>query len=145
MNLIRVGGAIINLDQVVAIDNHGPLGLKFKMVSGNHYLFEGYEAEDARELLKACDIKCIEHPEPVTVDCAIDAGGADPAEIEVPRGSTVKWTNTDDEAVHSVVGDNYDSGRLAFNASAERVFPDRGEFLFYVDADTPRPIKVTVT
>ena len=77
-----------------------------------------------------------------------------PAEITVPKGSTVTWTN-DDSTIHTVVQGSaqggsgetpaFDSSIIANGATWEHTFDTAGEFDYYCSLHPFMTGKVTVT
>jgi amicyanin len=87
-----------------------------------------------------------ETPPPAeTTDVTIAGFSFQPAEITVPVGSTVTWTNQD-SVIHTVTARDgtFDSGNLSHNETFSHTFQESGTFEYYCTIHTYMEGKVIV-
>lgn len=60
-------------------------------------------------------------------DVDIKGFAFDPGTITVSKGTTVTWTNRD-SVVHTITGDNFDSGPISQDKTFSQTFKDIGTF-----------------
>lgn len=78
---------------------------------------------------------CLKAPEPTetmeitgsAVDITIQGNKFIPSEITISKGTTVTWTNKD-ARFHTVTGNSFDSGNLAFGKTYAKTFDEIGTF-----------------
>ncbi len=83
-------------------------------------------------LVASCssDSNSVTAPAPQAQSVNIAGFAFAPADLSVPVGSTVTWTNQD-KAAHTVSGDGFDSGSLAQNGSFAHTFTAKGRFAYH--------------
>jgi len=85
-------------------------------------------------------------PKPKTIDVAMKGFSFSPPDMEVPAGTTVRWTNQD-SAPHTATADDksFDTGSIQTGKSASHTFDKPGTYTYHCAIHQGMKGKIVVT